>query len=176
MRDTPLEQLIETLHHVEQDLKERTENKQKSRHDFSKTMKIIFAFLGCLALANIYFVNSLTQEIKVMISSMVEMYEHFGRMSDQMQDMTTYVKSMENDIEMMVIMKKQMGQMNGEVFSMTQDMNAMSHDMENMDVRIYSMNINVQQMAQRFRHMNMNVGNMGYNVNQMSNVVPGGTP
>ncbi len=173
MRDTPLEQLLVALDNVEQDLKERTEQVKKSRNNFSTSMKVIFAVLGCLALANIYFVNSLTQEVKVMISSMVEMYQHFGRMSEQMQDMTVYVKSMENDIEMMPIMNQQMGQMNQEVSSMSNDMNAMRTDMEGMDQRITTMNKDVQQMSLRFRHMNANVGNMGYNVNQMSNVVPG---
>jgi methyl-accepting chemotaxis protein len=171
MDKTQVDQILEVLSNAESDIRSRSrENTDTGRR--SLLPRILFALIGCLGLANLYFVNTLTQDIKTIILSMNEMYEHFGHVSARMNDMRDYVSAMEDDIRFMPIIWEQMDKLSVNISSMRSDVTGMRSSVTSMDQRVGSVNASVFDMALRFRELNGNVGQMGVDVNQMSRPVP----
>jgi cation transport regulator ChaC len=134
--------------------------------------RIMFALIGLLALANLYFVNQLTQEIKTIIASMNEMYTHFERVSQRMTSMRDYVTNMEGNIRMMPIIREQMAELSEGIGAMNRDVANMTASVVGIDQRVGSVNASVGDMMLRFRSVNRSVGRMGVDVDRMAQPIP----
>jgi cobalamin biosynthesis protein CobD/CbiB len=167
-----VKKFLSNLEHIETDLvRHRTESRKRSR-GAGLWLRLVFFLVVLLSLANIYFTNRLTQEFTVVIDSMVEMYEHFGRVSARMNDMRDYVADMEGNIKMMPVISAQMYEMNQDISAMTGDVENMKRSIIDMDHHVGAMTVNIQDMSLRFINLNRNVGQMGVDVNQMARPVP----
>lgn len=171
MDKTQIDQIYEVLDHMEGDMTARAQARSEEGSQ-SVGAKILFAIIGCLALANLYFVNTLTQDIKTIILSMNEMYEHFGRVSHRMRDMRDYVAAMEGNIRLMPVMREQMEGLSSNISLMAGDVGGMRSSVTGMDQRVGAVSATVFDMALRFRDLNRNVGQMGLDVDQMALPVP----
>lgn len=134
--------------------------------------RIIFSLIGLLALANLYFVNQLTQDIKTIIASMNEMYTHFERVSQRMSNMRDYVTDMEGNMRMMPIIREQMEEISNDIGAMNRDVASMTASVVDMDQRVGSVNASVGDMMLRFRSVNRSVGRIGDDVDQMARPIP----
>ncbi len=168
-----LKKVLASLQDLEDEVNATSRNSETVARGTRSISRIVFAILGSFALLNIYFVNDLAQEIKVIIGSMNKMYVHFGNVTERVTAIRQHVQHMGLNVRTMPIIKEQMQEMNDSVVVMTNSVDAMKSNIVVLDQRIGHMNHYVNEMAGRFRHMNKNVGNMGYNVNQMSTTVPG---
>ena len=165
-----IEKLLGTLKAMEDDLREHKRNRAKaSRRAWPH---VLLALVGCLALFNIYYVNKLFTESEGMITSMTQMYTHFGHVASRMSDMREYVASMEKNIAMMPIIDDEMAAMSVDIDVITNNVGAMDRYVGEMDQRVATMGVTVLDMSQRFRHLNYNVGRMSFDVQQMAEPVP----
>jgi len=164
--------VLESLDTLEQEVVASSEHIERERRKANVVMKIVLVVLGCMALLNVHFMHVLTQEFRIMIKDMVAMYEHFGRVSERMNDMKVYVVDMEQNMKLMPVIDRQMSAMNDDISSMRTNMTSMAGDVQGMEQRIGTINHDVGVMSQRFRSMNSNVGSMQRNVGEMSDVVP----
>jgi archaellum component FlaC len=171
MDKTQIDRIFEVLNNAENDIATRSQALSESGRKAAGP-RILFALIGCLALANLYFVNTLTQDVRAIILSMNEMYEHFGRVSRRMNGMRDYVSAMENDIRLMPVMREQMGKLSENISRMREDVKDMRTSVADMDQRVGAVNTTVFDMALRFRDLNRNVGQMGVDVDQMARPVP----
>jgi len=83
-----IDRLAEALDHLEEDLKRRDETIRGRTRGVDITIRALAAAMGILALVNLYYVNSLTQEVKLMIAAMGEMTGHFANVSERMDGLT----------------------------------------------------------------------------------------
>jgi len=165
-----IERLTQTLSHLESDLLARQQaTSRASRHLLPR---VIFAFIGGLALVNLYFVDKLTAEFDGMLTSMTQMYTHFGRVASRMSDMRDYVAGMENNIALMPVIGDEMAGMSVDIDAMTRSVGTMTTHIGIMDQQITTMSVTVTDMSRRFRHLNYNVGVMSVDVQQMAKPVP----
>lgn len=169
---TPLHTIVNHLQQMEQDLLDLHKRADRIQQGTNRVITIVLTVIGAFALINLYFVNDLAQEIKVTIQSMVEMYTHFGEMSQRMTHIREHVGSMSDNIKTMPIMVEQMHGMSQNMTSMQDDVAGMRGKMGDMNVRVGSMNTDITEMAQRFHHMNESMGIMTRDVREMSDVVP----
>jgi hypothetical protein len=64
-----IERISEVLENLERDMDARGQEVGERIRGTELLIRILAAVMGVLALANLYFVNDLTQEVKVMIGS-----------------------------------------------------------------------------------------------------------
>jgi methyl-accepting chemotaxis protein len=138
----------------------------------NRVIHVVFAFIGAMALVNLYFINDLSGEVKVVARSMVEMYTNFGQMSERMQRIRIHVQNMAGNVKTMPIMAQQMEGMSGYMGEMRSDVEGMSTRMESMQQHVESMNRDIFEMAVRFQNMNNSVYGLGSDVRDMSNILP----
>jgi len=167
-----LEPLLQSLTTMENTVATINEKIETNRRQSNFVMRAIFILLSCFMLMNIHFMHVLTQEFRVVVNNMVEMYEHFGRVSSRMGDMTTYVSHMADDVKMMPVITLQMQAMNKNITSMSHNTQSMVSTMQGMDQQIDTLNHDVFSMANHFRSLKANVGSMGSDINGMSQIVP----
>lgn len=165
-----IERLAQTLEQIEDKLLVR--QRESSRASQRLWPQLVFAMLGCLALVNLYFVDQLVAEFEGMLSSMTQMYTHFGRVASRMSDMRGYVAGMEKNIALMPVIGDEMAGMSADVNVMAGNVGEMTTNIGNMDEHVATMGVTVADMSQRFRHLNHNVGIMSFDVQQMAKPVP----
>ena len=167
-----LERFMESLENIEADLDERDRANRDSARGTHAWVRGLSLGLFLLALANLYFVNDLTQELGDMIDSMREMTGHFDIVSERMHRMTGTVGAMSTRVAMMPVINIQMAEISGHVARMERDVATLQGATALIDTRIDSMNLSVLDMSQRFRAVNLSVGAMSTDVDQMARPVP----
>ena len=167
-----IERISEVLKNLETDMDARDEALGERIRGAELVIRILAAVMGVLALANLYFVNDLTEEVKVMIKSMNEMTGYFADVSTRMDSMTRTVDSMNRTVRMMPIVAKQIDEIAVHVDAMRGDVGNMREVTVAIDGRIKALNRDTLDMAGRFRSVNQMVHVMGLDVDQMSRPVP----
>jgi len=135
-------------------------------------IRILAAVMGILALANLYFVNDLTQEVKVMIGSMNRMSTYFADVSRRMDTMRATVETMTVTVGTMPIIAEQIEEMAVDVATMQGDVGRMRAVTTAIDAHIDVLDRDTLDMAGRFRSLNRTVHVMGRGVDQMARPVP----
>jgi methyl-accepting chemotaxis protein len=178
MEQTPLtkQQVIEEIE-VYLNTAEMNYNVIKKNSDriYSRTtriIKIVFSSIGLLLLFNIYFIYTSKEAIVSMVSSMNEMYIHFGNMSDQVHGITESVTKMTAHIEVLPNMAENMNSIDNIVIRMNKNMQLMHNDIWIMSKDIGNINNNITNITYRFDKVTDNMKNIGSNVNQMSRIIP----
>ena len=73
-----VERLLRSLRRLESDLVERSAQASQRSRGVATLVRALAIVMGALALANLYFVNDLTQEVRAAIANMDEMTDYFG--------------------------------------------------------------------------------------------------
>jgi len=167
-----IDRLAEALDHLEEDLKRRDETIRGRTRGVDITIRALAAAMGILALVNLYYVNSLTQEVKLMIAAMGEMTGHFANVSEHMDHLTGTIKAMDRSVALMPVIRDQMNELAGRVDRMGGDVALMGGTTASMDARMDVLNAGIYDMSQRFRGLNRSVAGMGSDVDQMSRPIP----
>lgn len=167
-----LQKIVDYLQRTEIDMLQSRNHEVRRARNTNIMIQIMFGIIGVIALANLYFVADLAQEVKIVIRSMTKMYVQFGEMSAQMSAMRNHVAGMSDNIAMMPIMVEQMSSISDNMTAMQDDVAAMRWHMINMNRQVSSMNQDIGTMTLLFRDVNGKVVTMRYHVGQMSNVVP----
>ena len=132
---------------------------------FIKVIAFIFFGFSVYLMTHAY---SLTKNVEHLANDMVLMYEHFGKMADDMNEMTRSVVHMGKNIRTIPMMTAEMGLMVGNVNSMRGDVQAMTSDVITMDTNLETIAQGVHSMSGRFIHLNQSVEYMRHNVGKMS--------
>lgn len=167
-----IERLNETLTQLEQMLGQSEHAAEKRVRGFVSIARIAAALTAVLALANLYFINDLTQEIHAVIARMEQMNSHFDQVADRMNAMRVQVEGMEENVRLMPVMDAQMREIASHVASMRGNVEQMRGITDSTARRIGRMNVSVTDMAARFHHLNASIGAIGGDVNQMALPVP----
>jgi methyl-accepting chemotaxis protein len=164
--------LHEAMTDLERDLEQRDTALRQRTRGVDTTIRVLAGAMGILALANLYFVNSLTQEVQLMVSAMREMTGHFTQVAEHMDTMTGTIASMDEDVALMPVIRDQMHELAGRVDRMGGNVAGMRDTTTRMDARMDGLNAGIHDMSQRFRALNRSVAGMGADVDQMARPIP----
>jgi len=136
-----------------------------------KTSLIIRAVFTVLAICSVYLVIMIFQmssNMSEMTAHLDDMYNSFGRMSQDVHEMTQSVDSMGVSISGVPAIAESMSRIGADVNAMTGSVYSMNRSMSAMDNDMVRINYDMQEMTGRLYNMRRSVDFMGYNVNQMS--------
>jgi DNA anti-recombination protein RmuC len=172
MKQEKIQLIIHNLTQVEDDLRRVHEQSRKIEKKTGIIIQTLFVIIGSFALINLYFVNDLAQEIKVIVKNMNKMYVHFGEMSDRVDGMRYHIVNMGDNMALMPIMVDQMSNMSVKMQTMKINVSGMKNKIIVMRKSVSIMNNDISEMAGRFRHVNHNVYQMRRDVKVMSDIIP----
>ncbi|MBK1705165.1 hypothetical protein [Halochromatium glycolicum] len=164
-----LTNLLTTLEH---DLERSEEVRGRQRRGVTVWVRIIALLVAGLALSNLYFVNDLTDEVRVVITRMQEMNALFSRVSKRMDGMQAEVAAIEHNVLLMPVVSEQMREMAAHVLAMEHAVSAMHGSTEGLSDSARVMERNLRDISARFHGLNRSVGAMGVDVNQMGRPLP----
>jgi uncharacterized protein YoxC len=167
-----IEHLTDTLVQLEADIETRREDVQGRARGVGLMIRGLAAAMAILALSNLYFVNALTEEVKLMTMAMQEMTGHFANVSERMDSITLTLQDMDESVALMPVMREQMRTIAGHVAGMGEDVTGMRRSTDTMDARMDALNTGVFDMSRRFRALNASVAGMGADVDQMARPIP----
>jgi hypothetical protein len=134
----------------------------------ARLTRILGTLMGMLALSNLYFVNDLTQEVRLVVAQMDEMTGYFVRVSERMHAMRQEIADMEADVRLLPVIDAQVAEIADHVDAMGMGVAAMERSTAVMDAEIGGMRHALGDMAVRFRRLNSSVGTMGVDVREMA--------
>ena len=178
MEDTPLtkQQVIEEmavyLNATEMNYEVIRKNSDRIYRRTTRIIKIVFFSIGLLLVSNAYFIYNFGEAIVSMVSSMDDMYIHFGNMATQVHGITESVVNMTAHVEALPIMAESMDSMNNTVGNMNTNVQLMNNDIWLMSKDIGSINHSIIDITYHFDQVNENMNNIGGDVNQMSRIIP----
>jgi hypothetical protein len=146
-------------------------NRRRARR-VARLFRIFGLLMAALALANLYFVNALTQEVRLVVGELDQMTGYFVRVSERMHDMRGSVAAMEAEVRLMPVMDAQVSAIAGQLGPMTDGVGAMERSTAALDRNVRGMRGAMDDMALRFRALNARVGAMGVDVHEMAKPVP----
>jgi hypothetical protein len=172
MSSDPIEKIVDHLERSEASLRATQERSREQERRTGNLIQALFLAIAAIALVNIYYVNDLFQEVKVIMRSMTTMYTRFGEMSERVHGMRGHVESMSGQIGLMPVMVEQMGNMSermagmrGDVGEMRERLASMTGEVSVMEQDIGSMSLMLHDVTGKVIHIRRSVG-------AMSNVVP----
>lgn len=160
------------LDSTEAQFKRIKQNSDRIYKRTSRVIQIVFFSIGLVLIANMYFIYDFTQGILSMISSMNEMYLHFGNMTAHVHGITESVVSMTTHIEVLPNMAENINSMNHTVANMNNNVQSMQGEVGIMAQDVGSINNSLGDMTHRFDQVNGDMDKIGESVHQMSRVVP----
>ncbi|MFP4602146.1 MAG: hypothetical protein ACLFNA_04380 [Halochromatium sp.] len=167
-----LEALTELMVELEMDLDRSDVLTGRHRRGLAPWVRILIALVALLALSNLYFVNDLTDEVRVVITRMQEMNRLFTRVSERMDEMSVEVGAIERNVFLLPVVAEQMGEMASHVRSMEQSVASMGQATGRLDGSVAAMKTSVHEMAVRFHGLNQRIGAMSIDVDQMARPLP----
>ena len=148
---------------------------KNSNKIYKKTTRIIntvFLSIGVLLVINIYFIYNFGEGVIMMLTSMNEMYEHFGNMSVQVHGISDSVAKMTTHIDGLPTMAESINSMSNTVLNMNTNVQLMQGEVGFMAKDIGSINQNITDMTYNFEQVTNNMITIGHDVNQMSLIIP----
>lgn len=167
-----LERLGKTLDHIESDLDERAKELGRRSKAVGGLVRLLAALIFALAIGNLYFVNDLTQEVRLVIAGMNKMTVYFAQVSERMDRMTVSVAEMGETVRLMPVMRDQMGEIADYVGAIGRDVERMKDVTHALDGRMDAVDSSAYDMSMRFRDLNQTMGIMGMDVDQMARPLP----
>ena len=166
-----MEQLHQVMEELEHDMIELDKRGQAIAKRTILVVKIaIFLTLG-VAIANFSLIIAFSGEMTKSIDNMVNMYERFGTMSEDMRIITSAVESMGENTEGIPAISSSMVVMRNNMYGMEKDLGQMTGNIVAMDTNLSQISRNTADMSQRFLHLNHSVRGMTHNVREMSGPV-----
>lgn len=135
-------------------------------------LRLLASLVAALALSNLYFVNDLTDEVRLIINRMQEMTALFSRVSARMEQMRVDMAQIDRNVLLMPVVSAQMREMAGHVEVMEQTVSTLDESTGRLSEAITAMDGSVRDMTLRFRDLNRSVGAMGMDVDQMARPLP----
>lgn len=167
-----IEGLTELMAELEQDL-DRSDSLTGRRHrGVELWVRVVIGLVAALALSNLYFVNDLTDEVRLVITRMQEMNSLFTRVSVRMDQISIEIDAIERNVLLMPVVSEQMREMSAHVRVMEQSVSFMDRAAAGLVDSVSIMDGNLRDIAVRFHGLNRSVGAMGVDVNQMARPLP----
>jgi hypothetical protein len=166
-----IESLSALLADLEKDL-DRQDAGRGRRRGLALWVRLVIGLVAVLALSNLYFVNDLTDEVRLVITRMQEMENLFTRVSERMDAMRGEVAAIEQNVLLMPVISAQMREMATHVAAMQQSVSVMDRATQNLGGSVTAMDASMGEMAVRFHGLNRSVRSMGRDVDQMARPLP----
>jgi methyl-accepting chemotaxis protein len=167
-----IEALTELMAELEQDLDRSDSLTGLRRRGVELWVRLVIGLVAALALSNLYFVNDLTDEVRLVITRMQEMNSLFTRVAARMDQITLEVDAIERNVLLMPVVSEQMREMSPHVTLMEQSVSFMDQTAARLGDSVALMDANLGDIALRFHSLNRSVGAMGVDVNQMARPLP----
>jgi methyl-accepting chemotaxis protein len=167
-----IERLNQVLCDLEQTLSESEQASGERTRGVTLLIRVVVVLIAAFALANLYFINDLTQEVRVVIAGMDAMSGHIERIAGRMGAMEQSVAAIGGDVHLMPVFSAQMQEIAGHVQGLQDSVADMQQSTDHLHGRIGRMQLSIADMAARFHGLNQAVGGMGVDVNQMAKPVP----
>jgi DNA anti-recombination protein RmuC len=137
-------------------------------------IRVGFTALLISSVILVYMIYQMANNMSAMTTHMVDMYNNFGSMSQDMKAITNTVDLMGNNVagvpliaESMTLIDRDVSTMNDSVYGINQNIAAIDNDM-------IGINTNMQEMTGRLSNMKHSVNSMSYDVNDMSQPMTSG--
>lgn len=167
-----IDALSQLLGDLEQDMDRSDQLSGLHRRGLALWVRILIALVAAFALSNLYFVNNLTDEVRLVINRMQEMATLFSRVSERMDQMSDEVAAIDRHVLLMPVVAEQMREMAAHVLVMEQAVSVMDTATSQLGNGVAIMDGNMRDMSVRFRALNQSVGAMGVDVDQMARPLP----
>ncbi len=162
----------ELLQRLEHDQAQRLQRSRERAKGAGTMIAVLIVVLGSLALANLYFVNALTQEGRVVIAQMNEMTRYVETVSERMHSIRDEVNAMNTPVALMPVIGEQMHALAQQVARMERSIGTMRQSTTQIDGHIGGLDTSFTDMATRFRVLNSRLNAMRHDVEQMARPVP----
>lgn len=135
------------------------------------SITLLFAILcsGYLILL----VNKLNDDMRHLAGNMVQMYQHFGDMAEDVEEISYYVKNIGDKIVTIPRISKSMTLMSNDLAGITGNIRLIEGSVTTMDSNMGNISVNMKDMTQRFGRMTQNVEYMRKNINEMAKPMRG---
>jgi len=167
-----IDALCQLLGDLEQDMDRSDQLTGRHRRGVSLWVRILIGLVAAFALSNLYFVNNLTDEVRLVINRMQEMATLFSRVSERMDQMSDEVVAIDRHVLLMPVVAEQMREMAAHVVVMEQAVSSMDAATSRLGSTVQVMDGSMRDMSVRFRALNQSVGAMGADVDQMARPLP----
>ncbi|UHD14350.1 hypothetical protein [Thiocapsa bogorovii] len=167
-----IERLEALLEQLQQDADVTARPSRRNTRRVRWLIRVLGLLMAALALSNLYFVNTLTQDVRQVIAQMEIMTSYFVRVSERMHSMRGAVAAMEADVRLMPVVDAQVTAIGENVGAMGNSVDDMERSTAGLNQRVASMRGAMDDMARRFRGLNARVGAMGVDVREMAKPVP----
>jgi methyl-accepting chemotaxis protein len=167
-----IERLDQELAQLQRDCAASANESARRARIVAMMIRVFGLLMTVLALSNLYFVNDLTQEVRLVVARMDEMADYFARVSDRMRDMRREVSGMEENVRLLPVVDLQVTEIAAHVGAMGAGVEQMRRSTSTLDRQVGHMHGAMSDMALRFRAMNASVGAMGVDVREMAKPVP----
>lgn len=164
--------ILGTLRALEADLEQRSRELAERSRAATLLLRVLAVVMAALSLANIYYVNDLTQEVRLVIANMQEMSRHLDQVTARMRQVRSTTQAMEQDVRTMPIVALQTREVATHMDRMREATAGMTVSTVSIDGRMDVMDRHVLDMSLWMRGLNQGVGMMGVDVNQMSRPFP----
>jgi methyl-accepting chemotaxis protein len=167
-----IEALTNLLGDLEQDLNRSELSTGRRRQGLAPWIRAVAVLVAGLALSNLYFVNDLTDEVRLVINRMQEMTTLFSRVSARMDAMRIEVADIEQNVLLLPVVAEQMREMSAHVRVMEEAVSTMNETTARLSESVLTMDHSLRDMSVRFHGLNRSVGAMGADVDQMGRSLP----
>jgi hypothetical protein len=167
-----IERLEALLEQHQQEADAAAQPSRRNAQRVARLIRVLGLLMAALALSNLYFVNTLTQEVRQVIAHMGTMTSYFVRVSERMHSMRGAVAAMEADVRLMPVVDAQVTAIGQHVGVMSNGVGDMERSTAGLNHRVAGMRVAMDDMALRFRRLNARIGAMGADVREMAKPVP----
>lgn len=137
-------------------------------------IRVGFSALLISSVILVYMIYLMAENMSAMTTHMVDMYNNFGSMSQDMQAITKTVDLMGNNVSGVPLIAESMNLIDKDVNTMNDSVQGMNQSMAAIDYDMNGINTNMQEMTGRLSNMKHSVNSMSYDVNDMSQPMTSG--
>ncbi|OOY42895.1 hypothetical protein BOV91_05545, partial [Solemya velum gill symbiont] len=116
-------------------------------------IRVGFTALAISSVVLIYMIYLMANNMSAMTTHMVDMYNNFGSMSQDMQAITKTVDLMENNVSGVPLIAESMNMIDNNVITMNESVSGMNQSIAAIDNDMVGINVNMQEMTGRLSNM-----------------------
>jgi len=128
-----IEEFAIYLSRTEQSYEVIEKNSNRIYRRTTRIIKTVFSVIGILLVVNMYFIYGFGNGILSMVSSMEQMYTHFGKMSVQVSSITRSVEKMSSHVDVLPEMATSIDNINQDMVHMSKSFEQVNKDMDNVE-------------------------------------------
>ena len=148
-------------------IKSQIEVKNKLGDRLNNAIRAGIIILGLIAVSILILLLTLSSQVSNISSVVIDMNQDFSTVSTQMDEINSYMRSMEKRVVLLEEIDNQTQVMDQEIDAITQEIGSMRTKMTGIKNHVRSVRGNITDIAVAIDQMNLNVQNMSVDMHRM---------